>query len=322
MKPEIVLLARIHGPTVAELKRTYVVHDACGQQDTVAFMRQFGARARGVVTNSLSGCSSAQMDALPALEIISSFGNPRKTVDLEAAAGRGIVVTNTPDYITDSVADVALGLLLSVLRRIGECDRFVRAGRWERELPPLGRDLRGKRCGIVGLGKIGRAVAKRVEVCGMTVCYQGPRPKADVSYAYYADLHALAKNADCLIVACPATPETRHLVDGGILDALGPDGFLVNISRGSVVDEGALIAALRDGRIAGAGLDVFQDEPRVPDSFKGLENVVLTPHIGSTTREIREERGRKLLANLAAHFAGKPVLNRFTGTDQAGNVMR
>jgi len=322
MKPEIVLLARIHAPTVAELKRRYMLHEAWCDPDPLAFVRRVGSRVRGVVTNGLVGCSREYMAALPALEIVSSFGSPRKTIDLDAAKERGIVVTNTPDYITDAVADVALGLLLSVMRRIAECDRFVRAGRWEKELPPHGRNLGGKTCGIIGLGRIGQALAKRVAACGMTVCYQGPRAKSDVSYPYHADLADMARAADCLVVACPSTLETRHLVDARILDALGPDGVLVNISRGAIVDEEALIAALRDGRIAGAGLDVYQDEPRVPAALRQLENVVLTAHIGSTTQEIREERGRKVLANLAAHFEGRPVPNPFVGADATGHVMR
>jgi hydroxypyruvate reductase len=218
-------------------------------------------------------------------------------------------VTNTPDPITEPVADLALGLLVAVMRGIAQADRFVRAEKWPAGPFPPGRGLGGKTLGIIGLGAIGKAVAKRVEPLGMSVCYHGPRRKADVSYPYHADLEAMTRACDCLVVACPATPETRNLVNGRVLDALGPQGYLVNVARGSVVDYPALIAALKEKKIAGAGLDVYPDEPNVPADLLAMEQVVLTPHIGSTTQEIREERGAKVLANLRAHFAGKPVPN-------------
>jgi lactate dehydrogenase-like 2-hydroxyacid dehydrogenase len=228
-------------------------------------------------------------------------------VDLAAAKGRGVIVTNTPDSITGDVADLAMGLIVAVMRRIAEADRFVRAGRWLSGLLPPGSGLGGKTCGIIGLGAIGREIAKRAEAFGMSVCYHGPRRKEGVAYAYYPELENLARESDCVVVACRSTPETRNLVNARILDALGPEGYLVNIARGPIVDEQALIAALKDRRIAGAALDVFWDEPRVPVELTMMEEVVLAPHIGSTTREVREERGRKLLANLRAHFAGQPL---------------
>jgi hydroxypyruvate reductase 2 len=230
-------------------------------------------------------------------------------VDLGLAKGRGVIVTNTPDSITEDVADLAMGLIVAVMRRIAEADRFVRAGKWKAGVFPPGSGLGGKTCGIIGLGAIGKGIAKRAEAFGMSVCYHGPRRKEGATYAYYPDLVSLARESDCLVVACTSTPETRNLVNSRILDALGPDGYLINIARGPIVDEQALIAALREKRIAGAGLDVFWDEPRVPAELAAMEQVVLAPHIGSTTREIREERGAKLLANLRAHFAGKSVLN-------------
>jgi lactate dehydrogenase-like 2-hydroxyacid dehydrogenase len=159
-------------------------------------------------------------------------------------------------------------------------------------------------CGIIGMGEIGRGIATRVQACGMTVCYHGPRPKEDLAYAYYPSLFSMARQSDCLIVACPSTPETRGMVDARILEALGPEGFLVNIARGAIIDEHALIAALKERRIAGAALDVYWDEPRVPQALIALENVLLAPHIGSSTLDLREERKEKLLANLRAHFNG------------------
>jgi lactate dehydrogenase-like 2-hydroxyacid dehydrogenase len=312
MKPEILVLVPIYAPTLAALEREYIVHKLWTARDPDALVKEVSASVRGAVTTGSSGMNSSLVEALPRLEIIGCFGTPRGTVGLAAAKGRGVIVTNTPDSISADVADLAMGLIVAVMRRIAEADRFVRAGRWLSGLLPPGSGLGGKTCGIIGLGAIGRGIAKRAEAFGMSVCYHGPRRKEGVAYAYYPELAGLARESDCLVVACPATPQTRNLVDARILDALGPDGYLINIARGPIVDEQALIAALREKRIAGAGLDVFWDEPRIPAELAGMEQVVLAPHIGSTTREIREARGVTLLANLRAHFAGKPVLTPLT----------
>ena len=311
MKPEILVITPIYAPTLAVLEREYVVRKLWAEQDPDAYMKKECGNVRGLVTTGLFGYGRRHIEALPRLEIIGCFGNPHGVgaADRAAAAERKLIVTNTPDSITEPVADLALGLLVAVMRGIVRGDRFVRAGKWPAGPFPPGRGLGGKTCGIIGLGAIGKAVAKRVEPLGMTVCYHGPRRKANVTYPYYADLEAMARASDCLVVSCPAMPETRNLVNGRVLDALGPQGYLVNVARGSVVDEQALIAALKEKKIAGAGLDVYADEPRVPAELIAMEQVVLAPHIGSTTQEIREERGAKLLANLREHFAGKPVLN-------------
>jgi len=311
MKPEILVITPIYAPTLAALEREYVVRKLWAEQDPEAYMKKECGKVRGLVTTGLFGYGRRHIEALPRLEIISCFGNPHGVgaADRAAAAERKLIVTNTPDSITEPVADLALGLLVAVMRGIVRGDRFVRAGKWPAGPFPPGRGLGGKTCGIIGLGAIGKAVARRVEPLGMTVCYYGPRRKTEVAYPYYADLEAMARASDCLVVSCPATPETRNLVNGRVLDALGPQGYLVNVARGSVVDEQALIAALKEKKIAGAGLDVYADEPRVPAELIAMEQVVLTPHIGSTTQEIRDERGAKLLSNLRAHFAGKPVLN-------------
>jgi lactate dehydrogenase-like 2-hydroxyacid dehydrogenase len=309
MKPEILALARFYPATLAELEREYTLHKLWEAKDAGVLLKELSGRVRGAVTTGLAGISREQMEALTRLEIVASFGNPRGTVDFAAARARGLVVTNTPDAITKPVADLAMGLVVAVMRRICESDRFVRSGQWLTRTMAMGRELGGKTCGIVGLGAIGRQVAKLADAFGMSVRYHGPRRKEGTTFPYHADLEELARLSDCLVVTCPLTPETRGLVDARILDALGPEGFLVNVARGPVVDEQALIAALRDGRIAGAGLDVYWDEPRVPAELLAMENVVLTPHMGSSTREVREERGRKLLANLRAHFAGQTVPN-------------
>lgn len=307
MKPEILALARFYPPTLAELEREYTLHKLWEAKDADALLKEVSARVRGVVTPALAGISRSQMEALPRLEIVANFGNPRGTVDLAAARERRVVVTNTPDAITRTVADLATGLLVAVMRRICEADRFVRSGEWPNRTMTMGRELGGATCGIVGLGAIGREVATRAAAFGMSICYHGPRRKDDAPWPYHADLEELARLSDCLVVTCPLTSATRGLINAHTLDALGPEGFLVNVARGPVVEERALIAALREGRIAGAGLDVYWDEPRVPAELLAMENIVLTPHMGSSTREVREERGRKLLANLRAHFAGEPV---------------
>ena len=307
MKPEVLVLVPIYAPTLAELEREFSVHKLWAARDPDALVRKLSGNVRAVVTSGSSGIAAELIEALPKLEIIGCFGTPRGTVDLALARQRGVVVTNTPDSITEDVADLAMGLIVAVMRRIAEADRYVRAGRWLSGLLSPGSGLGGKTCGIIGLGAIGSGIAKRAEAFRMTVRYHGPRRKEGVGYAFEPDLESLARESDCLVVACPSTPQTRGLVNARILDALGADGYLVNIARGPIVDEQALIAALRDRRLAGAGLDVFWDEPRVPAELVAMEQVVLAPHIGSTTREVREERGRKLLANLRAYFAGKPV---------------
>ena len=307
MKPGILALTPLYAPTLAALEREFIVHKLWEEPDADACLKAVSANVRGVVTTGLVGCGRRRIDALPKLEIIACFGEGDDMLDLAAAHERGIVVTNTRNSMIETVADLALGLLLATMRRIAECDRFVRAGRWKSGPPALGSGLTGKTCGIVGLGKIGAAVARRAAACGMQVCYHGPREKANDGYSFYAYLEALARASDCLVVSCPSTPATQKIIDARILNALGADGFLVNVARGAIVDEQALIAALREGRIAGAGLDVFWDEPQVPAELAKMEQVVLVPHIGSYTREIREERSAMLLSSVRAHFAGKPV---------------
>jgi hydroxypyruvate reductase len=309
MKPELLALTPFYKPTLEALDREYVVHKLWEARDPDALIKQVASSVRGIVTTGLQGCKRGHIDALPKLEVIACFGTSHGSLDLPTAKERGIVVTNTPDWTVDAVADLATGLLIAVMRRIGEADRFIRAGKWPAGAFPMSADLRGKTCGIVGYGGIGSAVAKRVTAFGMSVCYHGPREKPGVTHPYYAELLKMAQDCDCLIVTCPETPATRKSVDARVLDALGAQGFLVNVARGAIVDEAALIQALKDGRIAGAGLEVFWDEPRVPPALLTMEQVVLAPHIGSSTRDIREHRGATLLANLRAHFAGEPVPN-------------
>ncbi|MGZ5177863.1 MAG: 2-hydroxyacid dehydrogenase [Burkholderiales bacterium] len=308
-KTEILVLTRIYAPTLAALEQEYTVHKLWAAADPNALLQKIAPNIRGVVTTSLTGFRHEQFAALPNLEILACFGIGHGAIDLSAARDHGVTVTNTPDSIAESVADLGAGLIIAVMRRICETDRFVRAGNWRKSLPPLGRELTGKTCGIVGLGKIGLCIAKRVQAFGMSVCYYGPREKNGVGYPYYADVEALAKHSDCLVVTCPLTDQTRNLVDVRILRALGSNGYLINVARGPIVDEEALITALTTGEIAGAGLDVFWNEPDVPSELIEMKQVVMVPHIGSSTQEIREQRGAHLLANLRAHFSGNPVPN-------------
>ena len=225
---------------------------------------------------------------------------------MAAATSLGIKVTNTPDVLTEDVADLALALVLSTVRRVAAGDRFVRSGAWLKGPLPLTHSLQRKTLGIVGMGRIGQAIAKRAEAFGLRIEYQGPRAKP-LPYRHHADPVELARASDILVAACPGGDTTRGIVSARVIDALGPDGVFVNIARGSVVDEPALIDALVHGRLAGAGLDVFADEPRAPEALMALDNVVLQPHVGSATHATREAMGQLVIDNVAAWFARTPL---------------
>ncbi len=245
---------------------------------------------------------------MPRVEIIACFGIGVDAIDLAAARTRGIRVTNTPDVVTDDTADIALSLILAVERRVAEGDRFVRRGGWPQGELGFGRSLGGRRLGVIGLGRIGRAIAARAAAFGMAIAYTGPRAKPDSPHRFVADLIELARWSDILVVACPGGEATRNLVGKPVLEALGPAGTLINIARGSIVDQAALVEALEAGAIGGAGLDVFANEPNVPSALTRLENVVLMPHTGSATHETRAAMGELMIDNLLAHFAGRPLL--------------
>ncbi len=266
------------------------------------------ARIRGIAGTGEAQITRALLDSLPKVEIISIFGVGYDGVDVPATQDKGIIVTHTPDVLTDDVADLGFGLLLSVARAIPAADRYVRAGLWEKGPFPFARKVGGARLGIVGLGRIGRAIAKRAEAFGMRIAYCGRRRAADVAYPFYDHPAKLAAAVDFLLVVTPGGPATRGLIDAAVLAALGPSGYLINIARGSVVDEAALVAALDAGGIAGAALDVFADEPHVPAALLGRDNVVLTPHMASATAETRHAMADLAFDNLAAHFAGRAVL--------------
>jgi len=266
------------------------------------------ASIRGLATEANRGASRALIALLPNLEIIAVFGVGVDLVDLAAARARKIPVTNTPGVLGEDVADLAIGMMLASARQILFGDRFVRDGKWAHGPMPLGRSVGRKTMGVVGLGGIGRAIADRGAALRMRVIYTGPRRKHEAPYEYVPDLVELARRSDYLMVACKGGPETRHLISGAVIDALGPNGTLVNVARGSVIDESALIAALSSGRLGFAALDVFQNSPNINPTFLRLPNVILQPHQGSATVETRTALGKLMLDNLIAWFERRPLL--------------
>ncbi|MGA4635066.1 2-hydroxyacid dehydrogenase [Pseudomonas solani] len=278
------------------------------QPDADAFLAEQGAAFDLVVTSARFGCTAAMLDRLPNVRAICSFGVGYDSIDITAAKARGVQVSNTPDVLNDCVADLALGLILDTARRLSASDRFVRTGAWVAGNYPLGRKVSGKRLGIVGLGRIGKDVARRAAGFDMEVRYHNRRPDPSSPLGYEADLKALATWADFLVLTCPGGAATHHLIDAAVLRALGPQGILINVARGSVVDEAALVAALQEGSLGGAGLDVFEQEPRVPSALFELDNVVLLPHVGSATEETRLAMEELVLANVRAFIDQGEVL--------------
>ena len=302
MKPRVLQVGALTPALEAALAARFDVHPLWREAAAKAFLAARGAEFTAVATSARYGADRALIESLPSLKVIASFGVGTDTIDLDAARASGVAVSNTPEVLNDCVADLAFGLLLDVARRLSAADRFVRRGDWLEGGFPLATKVSGKKLGIVGLGRIGAAIAKRGGGFDMTVRYHNRRPVEGSPHGYEASLPALAAWADFLVVACSGGPATRHLVSAEVIDALGPQGFLVNIARGSVVDEAALVAALLAGRIAGAALDVFEHEPNVPPALFGLDNVVLLPHIASGTHETRKAMGDCVFANLQSWF--------------------
>ncbi|WP_019142457.1 2-hydroxyacid dehydrogenase [Noviherbaspirillum massiliense] len=302
MKPRLLQHGRLLSSLEAAIAAEFDVHPLWKEADPQAFLARHGSEFSGLVTSARVGADAALIEALPALKVIASFGVGYETLDLESARRRGVVVSNTPDVLNDCVADLAFGLLIDVARGISAADRFVRRGDWERGIFPLTTRVSGKRLGILGLGRIGQTIARRSAGFEMDVRYHSRRPVPDVPWTYEASAASLAEWADFLVVACAGGAATRHLVSAEVLQSLGPDGFLINIARGSVVDERALVSALSERRIAGAALDVFENEPQVPQELLALDNVVLLPHIASGTRETRQAMADLVLANLRSYF--------------------
>ena len=314
-KPTLLQTLRLLPTLEARLAEHYTVVRLSEQPEPQTFLAARGAEFDGLVTSAAVGANAELMAALPNLRVISSFGVGLDKLDLAAAHARGIAVGYTPDVLNDCVADLAFALMLAAARGITAADRFVRRGAWvgagTPAMPnfPLGRKVSGAKLGILGLGRIGRTIARRAVGFEMDVRYHSRRPVADVAWPHEPSLLQLASWADYLVVIAAGGPDTRHLVNAAVLDALGPQGFLINVARGSVIDEAALVQALVDKRIAGAGLDVFDNEPQVPAALMALDNVVLLPHIASATVETRQAMADRVADNLDAFFRGSPLLS-------------
>ncbi|ABE44214.1 2-hydroxyacid dehydrogenase [Polaromonas sp. JS666] len=303
MKPRLLQHVAIPPLLATEFNTRYDAHPLWKEADPAAFLARHGHEFTGYVTSARFGVDDATLAAMPNLKVISSFGVGTETLPLEAAQARGIAVGYTPDVLNDCVADTAFGLVMDVARRFSASDRFVRARRWLQGAYPLATRVSGKQLGILGLGRIGQVVARRASGFDMEVRYHNRRPNPAVPYTYESSIESLARWADFLVVVSAGGPETRHLVTASVLRALGPQGFLINVSRGSVIDEDALIQALEEGTIAGAGLDVYADEPRIPERLLALDQVVLLPHLASATNETRQAMAELVVDNLDAFYA-------------------
>ena len=295
------------------LERRFLVHRLYEASDRQAALEQaVGARviATGVpilVQDVNVPIDAAMMDRLPKLELIANLGVGYDNIDVEAAAARGIIVTHTPDVLTEETADTAFGLLLNAVRQLPRAERFLREGRWLQSQFELSASLRGRTMGILGLGRIGAAIARRAQAFGVQVVYHNRKPVAGAPYRYFDKLIDMARACDILMIAIPGGARTRHLVDASVLEALGPHGVLINIARGSIVDEQALIEALQTDKILAAGLDVFAHEPRVPQALIDMEHVVLLPHVGSASQATRDAMSMVVVENVFAWDMGADI---------------
>jgi hydroxypyruvate reductase len=302
--PDVLLMNPVVPTLDNELSARYTVHRYYEHNDKVAFLREYSQRIEGVVTGGAAGISNEMIDALPALRIVAINGIGTDAVDLAHARARRIHVSTTPGVLTDDVADLAIGLLLSVCRGLCVGDSYVRAREWGKSALPLARRFSGMKVGIVGMGRVGRAIALRAAGFGCPIAYTDLQKMNDVEYRYVADLSELAAQSDALILAASAD-QGESIINADVLDALGPEGFLINVARGRLVNEVDLVRALTEKRIGGAGLDVFIDEPNVPMDLLALKNVVLQPHRASATVQTRVAMGEIVLASIASSFAGE-----------------
>jgi lactate dehydrogenase-like 2-hydroxyacid dehydrogenase len=306
-KPDLLLACPFSLLDTEAMQRDFVLHEPWAAPDPEAYLTRIAPEIRAIATTGTKGASAELMARLPKLEIVACFGVGFDLIDLDHARSRGIRVTNTPGVLTNDVADMGLALMLAVARRIPLGDKWVRDQSWTSGPMPLTTSLSGKRLGVLGLGRIGHAIAKRAEAFGMDILYTGRHQQPEVAYGWRADPTALAADCDFLMISAAGGADTTGLVDRKVLQALGPAGFIINIARGSLIDQPDLIAALEAGEIAGAGLDVFVDEPLGASPLLAMPNVVLQPHNGSGTRETRAAIGQLQRDNLLAHFAGQPL---------------
>ena len=307
-RPQLLVLRPLMPAQMAQLEPDFTLHRYDQADDPQALLASVGSSIRGVVTAGSPGCKGEMLPQLPALEIVASSSVGTDSIDLAACRDRGVHVTNTPDVLNDDVADLGIGLILNALRRLGPGHEHVRSGEWSRSgMMPLGRSLKGKRLGIVGLGRIGLELAQRAAAMKMQIAYTG-RNRKNVAYDFHDSVIELARNSDVLALTCPGGAETRHLINAAVLDAMGPDAWVINLSRGSVIDEEALIDALQRKAIGGAGLDVFENEPHIDPRFQQLDNAVLYPHHASGTIETRGAMSQLVVDNLKAYFQQKPLI--------------
>ncbi len=309
-KPDILVIGVPKPVIVGGLSTDFTVHRLNETRGPNEALDGIAARIRGIaVTYMVPGIDGAFLKQFPRLEIVSTFGVGYDHVDAAWAGRNGVVVTNTPDVLTEEVADTAVGLLLSTVRELPQSERYLRAGNWlERPYPLTRMTLRNRTVGMVGMGRIGRAIARRLDAFGVPMVYHARRPQPGLPYQHYPDLVAMARAVDTLMVIVPGGAETHNLIDAKVLQALGPDGVLINMARGSVVDEPALIKALQDRAIFSAGLDVYANEPSVPQELLAMEHVVLLPHVGSASLHTREKMDRLVVDNLLSWFVGKGPL--------------
>jgi lactate dehydrogenase-like 2-hydroxyacid dehydrogenase len=311
MKPELLIAFTLPPQAQGAYQEDYTVHYAPDAEAFEWVAESTGNRIQAVLTTGGAGFSERQMQALPALGIIAVLGVGYENVDVAAARRRGIAVAHGENVNGDTTADHAMALLLSAARAIAKKDREIRAGRWR---TTMAGSVTGRRLGILGLGDIGQRVARRAEGFQMPISYYNRHPRPDVPYRYAASAEELAREADFLVATCPGGDSTFHLIDAPVLEALGPEGILVNASRGSVVDTQALIEALQNRRILAAALDVVEDEPAIPEAFRSLDNLTVTPHIGGASPASVGAMTQAALDNLAAHFAGRPLPSPVPGS--------
>lgn len=306
-KPPVMQMAPMAPSVEAALNASYTVHRLWEAPDADAFVRRISAEVRGVATNGHAGCPNILIDALPNLEIIASYGVGYDAIDIAHCKTRGVRVSNTPDVLNDAVAEITLGLMIGLCRKIPQTDRYTRDKKWLEGNYPLTGELTGASVGILGLGRIGKEIARRCQAFKMRVVYHGRNEQPYQPFEYYADLTEMARAVQWLVVIAPGSPETKGVVSREVMAALGPEGFLVNVARGSLIDEPAMVEMLASGALGGAALDVFDAEPQVPEALLTLDNVVLSPHQGSATHKTRGAMGDLVIANLAAHFRGDPL---------------
>ena len=306
MPEEILQTQKLHDRCERALAERFTVHKLHTAEDKDALLREVGSRVRAVAGGNVD---AALMDRLPGLEIIANFGVGYDSIDTRAARERNIRVTNTPNVLNDAVAELTIGLMIALARRIPQADRFVRDGKWAKVGYRLQTELNGKTVGILGLGRIGKEIATRCQAMRMRVVYHGRRRQSDEPYVYYDDLTAMARDCDWLVLIAPGGKGTEKIVSREVLEALGPEGYLVNVARGTLVDEAAMLELLKSWKLGGAALDVFENEPAMDSGFWELDNVVLSPHQGSATHQTRDKMGDLVVANLVAHFDGEPLLS-------------